>query len=189
MTRGALLLLGGLLAAGLFPAAPAAAAQEAADLTVRGRLAAVDLPAAPRSYAAAADVPAARAAADLDVGTAARLSGAGILGGAVGFFGGAYLGAWIADSRDDGLDDLDAIHGALIGATLGESTLLPVGVHLANGRRGNLWLSTLASVGLAVGGVGLMEAAHWDAPAVPVIAVAVPLAQLATTIAIERATD
>jgi hypothetical protein len=172
VTRGALRLLGGLLAAGLLPVAPAASAQEAADRTVRGQLAVADA-----------------AAADLDMGTAARLSGAGILGGAVGFFGGAYLGAWIADSRDDGLDDLDALHGALIGATLGESTLLPLGVHLANGRRGNVWLSALASVGLAAGGVGLMEAAHWDAPAAPVIAVAVPLAQLAAAIAIERATD
>lgn len=129
------------------------------------------------------------ATADLDVGTAAKLSGAGLLGGAVGFFGGAYLGAYIADSDDDGLDDLDALHGALILGAIGESTLLPAGVHIANGRRGNYWISAAASIALAFGGIGLMEAAHWNAPAAPIVAVAVPLAQLATSIAIERSTD
>lgn len=126
---------------------------------------------------------------DLDAGTAAKLSAAGLVGGAIGFFGGAYLGAWIGDSRDDGIDDLDALHGALIGAAIGESMLLPAGVHVANGRRGSYWMSALVSAGIAAGGIGLLEAAHWDAPAAPIIAAAVPLAQLGASIAIERSTD
>ncbi len=165
------------LFAALVLTAPAAA-QEVRALTVRGAL--KEEAPAPLEIGAAGD---------LDAGTAARMGGAGILGGAVGLFGGAYLGAWIGDTQGDGIDDLDSVVGALIGAAIGESTLLPLGVHVANRGRGSYWKSTLVSVGLAAGGVGLLEAAHWDAPAVPIIAVAVPLAQLGAAIAIERATD
>ena len=128
-----------------------------------------------------------RGTSDLDAGTATRLAGAGILGGAIGLFGGAYLGAAIAHNENCA-ECLDELGGALVGGTLGEGLLLPLGVHLANGRRGSYWTSALVSVGLAAVGAGLMEAAHWDPPAVPIIAVAVPVAQIATSIAIERST-
>lgn len=165
--------------------------QETAGLTTRGRWVAFDL-AAQAEPSPAVPLPVGvhpAAAGAIDAGTAARLAGGGILGGAIGFFGGAYLGAWIADRRGSGIDDLNVVRGMLVGATLGEGFLLPAGVHVANGARGSYGKSALVSLGLAVVGVGLMEATHWDPPAAPAIAVAVPIAQLATSIAIERATD
>jgi hypothetical protein len=153
-----------------FAAGPARA-QEARDLVVLGHL--ETLPAS--------------AVAELDAVTVARLAGAGILGGAIGLFGGAYLGAAIAHDEDCA-ECLEELTGALVVGTIGEGLLLPLGVHLANGRRGSYWTSALVSVGLAAAGAGLMEAAHWDPPTVPIVAVAVPVAQVATSIAIERAT-
>ena len=165
---------------------PALTAQEAERLTALGHLDPAP-PAAPPSPRRSATALSARS--DLDAGTAAKLAGAGILGGAVGFFGGAYLGAWMSGSGNRSVDDLEFLRGMLVGATIGEGLLLPAGVHIANGSRGRYWTSALVSVGIAAAGVGLREAAHGDPPAAPAIAVAVPLAQLATSIAIERATD
>ena len=63
------------------------------------------------------------------------------------------------------------------------SVALPLGVHLAKHRRGNYGLSLLAS--LAIGAVGLgATVASGDGR----IMIAVPVAQLASSIAIERAT-
>jgi hypothetical protein len=128
------------------------------------------------------------AAVDLDAGTAAKLTGAGILGGAIGLVGGAYLGALLAHDEDCA-ECLEELGGALVGGTAGEALLLPLGVHLANGSRGSYWTAALVSAGLATAGVVTMEAVHWDPPTVPIVLVVVPLAQLATSIAIERATD
>ena len=128
------------------------------------------------------------AASDLDAGTAAKLTGAGLLGGAIGLVGGAYLGALIAHDGDCA-ECLEELGGALVGGTAGEALLLPLGVHLANGSRGSYWTAALVSAGLAAAGVVTMKAAHWDPPTVPIVLVAVPVAQLATSIAIERATD
>ena len=112
------------------------------------------------------------------------LAGGGLLGGAAGFFGGGFLGAVIACDQDDTADEgFCAIGGFVVGASIGESALIPLGVHLANGRRGNYGLSLLASA--AIAGVGLAVAipqgeGAWLIP--------VPLAQIASSIAIERAT-
>jgi hypothetical protein len=125
---------------------------------------------------------------DLDAATAAKLTGAGILGGAVGLVGGAHLGALIAHN-DNCADCLEELRGALVVGTAGEALLLPLGVHLANGSRGSYWKAALVSAGLAVTGVAIIEAAHWDPPTAPIVAVVVPIAQLVTSIAIERATD
>lgn len=112
------------------------------------------------------------------------LAGGGLLGGAAGFFGGGFLGAVIACDQDDAADEgFCAIGGFVVGASIGESALIPLGVHLANGRRGNYGLSLLASA--AIAGVGLAVAipqgeGAWLIP--------VPIAQIASSIAIERAT-
>jgi hypothetical protein len=66
---------------------------------------------------------------------------------------------------------------------LGESLLLPLGVHLANGLQGNYGHAALASLGLTVGGIGLSAVAG-EAGAIPLLLT--PVAQLATAIAIER---
>lgn len=111
----------------------------------------------------------------------------GLVGGVVGLVGGFYVGAVLASDED--ADDLDFLSGGVAGATVGEGLLLPLGVHIANGRRGSYMTSALASLGLAAAGLLALEVSHYDPPAAPIILVAVPVAQLAASIAIERATD
>lgn len=113
----------------------------------------------------------------------AALVGGGLLGGAVGLVGGFYLGAALADS--DG-EDLDFLSGGVAGAAIGEGILLPLGVHVANGRRGDALVSSAVSLGIAAAGLLALEAAHYDPPWAPAIAVAVPVTQLVASIAIER---
>lgn len=111
----------------------------------------------------------------------------GLLGGAAGFVGGFYVGALLADG--DEANDLDFLSGGVAGATIGEGLLLPLGVHIANDRQGSYLTSAAASLGIAAAGLLALEAAHYDPPAAPIVLVAVPIAQLVTSIAIERATD
>jgi hypothetical protein len=115
------------------------------------------------------------------------LTAGGIAGGAVGFVGGFYVGALLA--FDDDGDDLDFLSGGVAGATIGEGLLLPLGVNLANGGRGAYTTSALASLGIAAAGLFALQAVHYDPPGAPIVLIAVPVAQLATSIAIERATD
>jgi hypothetical protein len=115
------------------------------------------------------------------------LAAGGLIGGAVGAVGGFYVGAVLASDGDD--DDLDFLSGAVAVGTIGEGLLLPLGVHIANGGRGSYATSALASLGLAAAGLLALEAAHYDPPTVPIVLIAVPIAQIATSIAIECATD
>jgi hypothetical protein len=62
-------------------------------------------------------------------------------------------------------------------------------VHLANGSRGSYTTSALASLGIAAAGLLALQAVHYDPPGAPIVLIAVPVAQIATSIAIERATD
>ena len=119
--------------------------------------------------------------------SAPALLAGGLIGGAVGTLGGFYVGAVLGSDDDD--DDLDFLGTGVAVATIGEGLLLPLGVHVANGSRGSYMSSALASLGLAAGGLLALEAAHYDPPAAPIILIAVPIAQLAASIAIERATD
>jgi hypothetical protein len=100
---------------------------------------------------------------------------------------GFYAGALLASDDDE--DDLDVVSGGVVVAAVGEGLLLPLGVHLANRRSGSYITSALVSLGLAVGGLLALEAVDYDPPGVPIILVAVPVAQIAASIAIERATD
>lgn len=111
------------------------------------------------------------------------LAAAGLLGGAVGAVGGGYLGALMASDQDE---DLDEVAAALAGAAVGEALLLPLGVHLADGRRGGYWSAALVSAGLAGAGVAAMAASGWNPPVVPIVLVVVPVAQVGLSIAIER---
>jgi hypothetical protein len=111
----------------------------------------------------------------------------GLAGGAVGLVGGFYVGAALAN--DDDPEDLEALAGGAVGATIGEALLLPLGVHLANGRRGSYAASALVSLGIVAGGILALQAVHYDAPGTPVILVAVPVSQIAASIGIERSTD
>lgn len=136
--------------------------------------------------AISASLPAGSARAEQESGSIPAMVGAGLAGGAVGAVAGFYLGALMADG-DGG--DLDFLSGAVAGAAVGEGLLLPYGVHLANRGGGSYLTSALVSLGLAAAGLLALEAVHYDPPGAPIVLVAVPVAQIAAAIAIERATD
>ena len=103
----------------------------------------------------------------------------GVVGGAAGLFAGAYVGARLADDCED--CDLG---GAIFGGVAGGSAGIPVGVHLANGGRGRLLPSLGASLAICVIGMGAAEAANNSG-----IMIAVPIAQLVSSVLIERGTS
>jgi hypothetical protein len=104
----------------------------------------------------------------------------GVLGGAVGLVGGAYVGARITEDDCEDCFLLGGIRGAIAGGSAG----IPLGVHLANGRRGKLLPSLLAS--LAIGGAGLGAAVLANKYE---LMIPVPVAQLVASILIERSTS
>lgn len=110
----------------------------------------------------------------------ALLAAGGIVGGAVGVFGGALAGAKITehDCEDCGLV------GVVYGGVAGGSALLPLGVHAANRGRGNLGLSLLSSLAFGAAGLGVASAANSVG-----VMVAVPVLQIVSSILIERATE
>lgn len=112
---------------------------------------------------------------------------AGLVAGGVGMFVGGYSGALITDDPNN-YDDVDFLPGLIWGATLGESVMLPVGVHLANRRQGKVIPAILASTAIGLGGVALAIAAQDRTPVPGLILGLTPVAQLAASIAIERAT-
>ena len=103
----------------------------------------------------------------------------GVLAGAVGFGLGYCIGS--------------LIHGgpiSVIGLGLAEVTSLPLGVHVANHRRGNYALDLLASAAFGAAGAAMAyefgdgETTH----VVGYISLAV-IGQLVSTIVVERATE
>jgi hypothetical protein len=147
--------------------------------------------------------PAVRAQFTVDPRPTGRLVAGGLAGGATGALAGALIAGglrFLAPCDDqDGCIDRYA-DWAFSGAVLGQSVGLPLGVHLANGRQGRLPPALLASAG--IGTAGLI--AYWGIqrygtdgwgntrgnPDLLTAAtlVAVPVLELVTSIAIERAT-
>jgi hypothetical protein len=119
--------------------------------------------------------------------TPAMVAG-GLAGAAIGFVVFGYIGALITDDPDSS-EDLGAIAGGIIGGSIGESVLLPTGVHLVNHRRGKLVPSILASS--AIGGAGLLLAIATEdqAPVPGIILGLTPIAQVISSILIEKATS
>ena len=161
-------LLLALLAA--VPASPAAlAAQEqAAVRTVR--FAPVDTPPAGRD-------PGTEAGRVAGGGPAGYLYLAGLGGAAVGVVGGGLIGL----GRD--CYEETCILDGIFGAAIGTSLAIPTAVHLANGGRGNLLVSTLAT-GL-VGAVGVGTAFAAGSAEVLVLT---PVVQIVAAVVTERAT-
>lgn len=110
----------------------------------------------------------------------ALLAAGGVLGGAVGVFGGALAGAYLTGNSCEDC----ALLGAAYGAVAGGSALLPLGVHLANGRRGNFGATLLASLATGVVGLGVSQAANSAE-----VMLAVPVLQIVSSVLIERATE
>jgi hypothetical protein len=117
------------------------------------------------------------------------MAAGGLVGGALGLVVFGYMGALIADNQADSGEDLAALGGFVVGGTIGEALMVPLGVHLVNRRRGNYGTAALVSLGIAAGGVALALATEDQAPLPGVILVAIPIAQIASSIAIERSTS
>jgi hypothetical protein len=101
-----------------------------------------------------------------------------VLAGLAGAVVAAFTGGYVATKVDGDDDDLEA---AVIGGSIGITLAVPMAVHLANHRRGNLGLSLLAS-GL-VGGGALAVALASDNGTILLLA---PVTQLVTSVAIEE---
>lgn len=114
-----------------------------------------------------------------------------VLGGAAGALYGLYLGGYAGAHIDrwgeraghwDPCYECWLTTRVVVGGLIGETLLLPLGVHLANGRRGSYRESALSS--LLVAAIGLGAAFPTSGAAL----IAVPLVQLHTSIRDERNT-
>jgi hypothetical protein len=101
----------------------------------------------------------------------------GLLGAAVGFFGGAFIGSSLFGQRG-----YDAAGGAYVGAIVGEALVMPLGVHQGNRRRGKLWLDMLTSIGISAAGVLHIHRLEIDEAWL----ITVPILQIGATVAMER---
>jgi hypothetical protein len=133
-----------------------------------------------------------------------RLMAGGLAGGAVGAVAGGLLAGGVralgpCDDQDGCLDRY--ADWAVSGALLGQSLVLPIGVHLANDRQGRVPPPLLASAGIGTAGLltywAIQRHRTYDEGGNPrgnpdaftaVTVMAMPVLELVTTIAIERAT-
>jgi hypothetical protein len=108
------------------------------------------------------------------------------LGAAVGYglgtAGGYGLG--LATDRSFIPENIISEHG-LVGAWIGGSTASALGAHLANGRRGSLWLNVLATTAAQ----GLYTYAVMQTPLADPLILGIPLVGVATSVAVERVTS
>jgi hypothetical protein len=117
----------------------------------------------------------------------ATLALGGIVGGGAGIIGGALLGYGLETGvagcgRND---EWCGFIGTAFGAMIGEAVMLPLGVHLANRARGSY--APGLGMSLVVGLAGLTLAGATGG-ATPLMVPAIPIAQLLTSIAVERRT-
>lgn len=122
--------------------------------------------------------------------TGALVAG-GLTGGVAGIFIGGAAGARLARIDCDVGCDESALYMALLGAIVGESFMLPLGVHLADRRLGSYLPSMLTSVALTGAGLGLAYALPHDVMSMggtKAILITVPMLQLVSSILIERRT-
>lgn len=107
----------------------------------------------------------------------------GVVGGGVGLGAGALIGGVLGGGDKICGDDPCGFQEAILGAIGGEVALLPLGVHLANGRRGKYLPALAASA--AIAGLGIALSGNGDRGEVMI---AVPVLQLVSSILIERGT-
>jgi hypothetical protein len=104
----------------------------------------------------------------------------GVIGGAAGLLAGGLVGARPTEHRCEDCGFVGGVYGAVAGGSVG----LPLGVHVANGRRGRVLPALGAS--LAIGGAGLGLAALTNDARVMI---PVPVLQILTSIMLERSTS
>jgi hypothetical protein len=126
-------------------------------------------------------------AIEFETGSDAKMAAYGLLTGAAGLLVGGLVGAALSGERGDADSWVDALEGAVVGSTIGESLMLPVGVHLANDRSGDLLWSMPASLAIGVTGAVLARNFSSKKKTLPIL-ILTPIAQLAASIAIERHT-
>lgn len=107
----------------------------------------------------------------------AWLAAGGLLGAVAVGVGGAWTGVQITE---DDCEDCFLVGGAY-GLVAGVSVGGPLGVHLANDRRGNLLTSLGASLALGGLGLGIAHLTHEEG-----VMFAVPVLQIAGAILVER---
>jgi hypothetical protein len=107
--------------------------------------------------------------------------GGGLLGGAVGFVGGGLLGATI--ERSFGCEGVEwcGLGGGFLGAVIGETTMVALGVHLANDSRGEYTAVLAGSLGSVVAGFALGGLLHKGE-----VLLVVPVAQVVIATTLER---
>ena len=113
-----------------------------------------------------------------EVADAGKMMFGGILLGAGGLIGGALIG-----QRFEGSPCEDRILGAFFGALAGESLAIPLGVHLGNRSEGDAGPALAASLGIAAAGLGAAVLSREGG-----VLLAIPVLQIAASIAIERHT-
>lgn len=125
---------------------------------------------------------------EFEPGSNSRMAAYGLLTGAAGLLVGGLVGAALSGrDRDDADSWVESLEGAVIGSTIGESLMLPVGVHLGNDRRGDLLLSMPASLAIGVAGAALARNFDSKKKSLPIL-ILTPIAQIVASIAIERNT-
>ncbi|MET0400254.1 MAG: hypothetical protein ABW277_25920 [Longimicrobiaceae bacterium] len=109
----------------------------------------------------------------------------GIAGGAVGTLVGAAAGFALETSLTQCQgDEFCGVGGILLGGAAGEVLGIPFGVHQVNRRRGRYGEGVVVTLLVGLAGIGLASQMQ---EAGPVMAVAVPAAQLVAAVAVERA--
>lgn len=126
-------------------------------------------------------------AIEFETGSEAKMAAYGALTGAAGLLLGGLVGAALSGDRDEADSWVEALQAAVIGGTVGESLMLPVGVHLANDRQGDLLLSMPASLAIGVAGAALARNVDSKKKNLPLL-ILTPVAQLVASIAIEKNT-
>jgi hypothetical protein len=173
-------------------AAPGVTAAEAADRPVR----LVSPWLAPQAglagqRASAPDSQSARTIFDRDFEqqSTPRLAAAGLLGAGIGIAAGRGAGELaLSDCRHD-MCGLGAALMFLTVAGAGTSTLAPLGVHMANGRKGNYGWSLAASTAIMASGLVLTAALFEQSPTLAqATLVSIPVLQVVSSILIERKT-
>jgi hypothetical protein len=110
----------------------------------------------------------------------------GALGGAVGCLPGIMAGAAAYELlHGSGGGDIAGLEYAVWGCLAGVAVGSSAAVHLANHRRGNVWLDLLAATGAAAIGFGARSALHPPGPTGWLI----PIAMVGVTVATEKSVE
>lgn len=125
------------------------------------------------------------AVADSSESSTGLMIAGGIVGGAAGAIVGGSVG-WVAGSAAN-CYDFDCVAFLIVGMALGESAGVPLGVHLANGRQGNLGGGMALSY--ALGSLGTLAMLYtWEDRVFSATAVTIPIVQIGLALAVERRT-